>query len=133
MPRESDRIFLDANVLFSAAYRPDSGLLALWTRTEPVLLTSAHAVEEARRNLPGDDQRHRLNGLVGKCEIVTTPTGMALPEGLVLPPGDRMIFLAAMAAHATHLLTGDRTHFGRYYGRTIAGVLILPPSAYLRR
>jgi len=132
LPRESDRIFLDANVLFSAAYRPDSGLLALWTRTEPVLLTSAHAVEEARRNLPGDDQRHRLNGLVGKCEIVTTPTGMALPEGLVLPPGDRMIFLAAMAAHATHLLTGDRTHFGRYYGRTIAGVLILSPSDYLR-
>jgi len=128
-----DRIFLDANVLFSAAYRPDAGLLVLWSRADTALLTSAHAVEEARRNLPGDDQRHRLNGLVGKCEIVSTPTGMGLPEGLVLPLGDRMIFLAAMAAHATHLLTGDRTHFGPYYGRTIAGVLILSPSAYLRR
>ena len=132
MPREADRVFLDANVLFSAAYRPDSGLLVLWRRADATLLTSAHAVEEARRNLPGDDQRRSLDGLVGSCEIVATPTGMSLPEGLVLPPGDRMIFLAAMAAHATHLLTGDRTHFGPYYGRALAGVLILPPSAYLR-
>ena len=45
---------------------------------------------------------------------------------------DQMIFLAAMGARATHLLTGDKTHFGRYYRRTIAGVLILPPSVYLR-
>ena len=127
-----ERIFLDANVLFSAAYRPDAGLLALWRRVDIALLTSAHAVEEARRNLSGDDQRHRLNGLVGKCEIVATPTGVGLPEGLLLPLGDRMIFFAAMAAHARHLLTGDRTHVGPYYGRTIAGVLILPPSAYLR-
>jgi hypothetical protein len=48
------------------------------------------------------------------------------------PPDDQVIFLAAMAARATHLLTGDRTHLGRYDGRTIAGVLILPPNADLR-
>ena len=128
-----DRVFLDANVLFSAAYRSDSGLLILWSRGDTTLLTSAHAVEEARGNLPDDDQRQRLIGLVRKCEIVATPTLAGLPEGVVLPPGDRLIFLAAMAAHATHLLTGDRTHFGPYYGRTIAGVLVLPPSAYRQR
>ena len=50
----------------------------------------------------------------------------------MLPPDDQVIFLAAMAARATHLLTGDRTHFGPYYGRTVAGVLIVPPSVYLR-
>ena len=97
------------------------------------MLTSAYAMDEARRNLSGDDQRHRLDTLGRACEIVPTPIAVALPEGLVLPPGDRMIFLAAMAAHATHLLTGDTTHFGPHYGRTIAGVLILPPSAYLQR
>ena len=127
-----DRVFLDANVLFSAAYRSDSGLLILWSRPDTALLTSEHAAEEARHNLSDDDQRQRLNGLVRKCEIVATPTVAGLSEGLVLPPGDRLIFLAAMAARATHLLTGDRTHFGPYYGRTIAGVLILPPGDYLR-
>ncbi len=128
-----DRVFLDANVLFSAAYRSDSGLLLLWRRADAALLTSAHAVGEARRNLSRDDQLRRLDALVRECEIAPTPAVSVLPDRLVLPPGDRMIFQAAMAAQATHLLTGDRTHFGPHYGRTIAGVLILPPSAYLRR
>lgn len=127
-----DRVFLDANVLFSAAYRPDSGLLGLWRRVGTTVLTSAYAVAEARRNLVGDDQRRRLDGLVHRCQIVPSPGGAILPGALTLPPGDATIFLAAMAARATHLLTGDRTHFGPYYGQTIAGVLILPPSAYLR-
>jgi uncharacterized protein len=127
-----DRVFLDATVLFSAANRADSGLRVLWRRADAVLLTSAFAVDEARRNLSGDDQLRRLDALVRRCEIVPSPAAAVLPEGLVLPPGDRMIFLAAMAAHATHLLTGDRTHFGPYYGRATAPVLILPPRAYLQ-
>jgi hypothetical protein len=119
-------------VLFSAAYRSDSGLAALWRREGAALLTSAYAVDEARRNLSEPDQHRRLDALVGACEIVPTPAVARLPEGLVLPADDQVIFLAAMAARATHLLTGAKTHFGRYYRRTIAGVLILPPSAYLR-
>jgi len=126
-----DRVFLDADVLFSAAYRSDSGLLVLWRRADTTLLASSYAVDEARRNLSGDDRLRRLDALVRKCEIVPTPAAAALPDGLVLPPGDRLIFLAAMAAQATHLLTGDRAHFGPYYGRTMAGVLILLPSDYL--
>jgi len=127
-----DRVFLDANVLFSAAYRSDAGLVVLWRRAGVALLTSAYAVDEARRNLSGDDQRRRLEALARTCEIVPSPVAALLPEGLLLPPDDQVIFLAAMAARATHLLTGDRTHFRPYYGRTIAGVLILPPSVYLR-
>ena len=127
-----DRVFLDANVLFSAAYRSDSGLRVLWRRAHAAILTSDYAVDEARRNLPGNDQRERLDALVRSCEIVPTPSTMVLPDGLALPLGDQMIFRAAMAAHATHLLTGDRAHFGSHYGRTLAGVLILPPSAYLQ-
>ena len=127
-----DRVFLDANVLFSAAYRPDSGLIALWRRAGASLLTSAYAVDEARRNLSEEDQRRRLEAFVRRCDIVPTTAAAILPEGLVLPTGDRMVFLAAMAAQATHLLTGDRTHFGPYYRRTMAGVLILPPGAYLQ-
>ena len=127
-----DRVLLDAKVFFSAAYRSDSGLAVLWRREGAVLLTSAYAEDEARRNLPDPDQHRRLDAFVGACEIVPTPALARPPEGLVLPADDQLIFLAAMAARATHLLTGDKTHFGRYYRRTIAGVLILPPSVYLR-
>ena len=43
------RVFLDANVLFSAAWREGAGLLKLWETPGIRLLTSGHAAEEARR------------------------------------------------------------------------------------
>ena len=45
---------------------------------------------------------------------------------------DRPILAMAVAARATHLLTGDVRRFGRYYGQTVAGLQILRPAAYLR-
>ena len=53
-------VFLDANVLFSAAYRPDAGLLRLWELADVVLISSDYAVEEARRNLDTPEQLERL-------------------------------------------------------------------------
>ena len=55
-----DRVFLDANVLLSAALRPKAGLLRLWTLANAALITSDHAIEEARRNLDAPGQRARL-------------------------------------------------------------------------
>ena len=46
-----DSSFLDANVLFSAAYRSDAGLRKLWRLPGVRIVSSAYAVEEARRNL----------------------------------------------------------------------------------
>jgi predicted nucleic acid-binding protein len=51
-----DRLFLDANVLFSAAYQPDSGIARLWKFKDVELLTSAYAAEEARVNLSEREQ-----------------------------------------------------------------------------
>ena len=42
---------MDANILFSAAYRSDAGLKRLWKLPGARLITSAYAVEEARRNM----------------------------------------------------------------------------------
>ena len=129
-----DRVFLDANVLFSAAYRAGSGLVALWRLGTPQLLTSAYALSEAERNLTREDQRRRLAALVRSCEIVPTPSLARLPPRVNLPDNDdQPILLAAIAAEATHLLTGDKTHFGRYYGQRLAGVLVLPPAQYLQQ
>jgi hypothetical protein len=36
-----DRVFLDANVLFSAAWREGAGLISLWTVPEVKLMSSA--------------------------------------------------------------------------------------------
>lgn len=127
-----DRVFLDANVLFSAAYRSESALRRLWERGGVQLVTSAYAVEEARRNLPAGERRARLDVLLTTVEQVAETAGHPLPAGVELPDKDRPILLAALRAGATHLITGDVTHFGRYFGQTVAGMQILPPAAYLR-
>jgi uncharacterized protein len=127
-----DRVFLDANVLFSAAYRENAGVRRLWELANVELVTSEYAVEEARRNLDEESQRTRLAELVGRLERIGTVPDRALPDEVVLPEKDRPILLAAVDTRATHLLTGDTTHIGILFGRRIAGVLILRPAEYLR-
>ena len=128
------RAFLDANVLFSAAYRPDAGLRKLWALRKVDLVTSRYAIEEALRNLEDQEQGQRLDVLLRTVEIVdTTPAERPLAVSLKLADKDRPILLAAIESRSTHLLTGDFKHFGPYYGQTIEGVLILPPSDFLRR
>jgi hypothetical protein len=58
-----DRLFLDANVLFSAAYRPNAGLLCFWKLKHAILCSSRYALEEARINLSEESQRHRRSEL----------------------------------------------------------------------
>ena len=40
---------------------------------------------------------------------------------------------AALRADASHLVTGDLTHFGPYLGRSVQGMRILTPAALLGR
>ncbi|MBI3668042.1 MAG: DNA-binding protein [Acidobacteria bacterium] len=127
-----DRLFLDANVLFSAAYRPDAGLLRLWKLKVVELITSAYAMEEARLNLAEKDQRARLESLQRSLRVVAGAADRALPRGVDLPLKEHPILLAAIEARATHLLTGDKEHFGRYFGRMVEGVRIMTPGDYLR-
>ena len=127
-----DRLFLDANVLFSAAYRPAAGVGRLWNLRGVVLLTSDYAVEEARRNLAEPDQLERLDELL---ESVRISRAVSLDPGLrddiALREKDWPILGGAVAASATHLITGDRRDFGPYFGTTLLGVLITPPAEYL--
>jgi predicted nucleic acid-binding protein len=128
-----DRLFLDANVLFSAAYRADAGVARLWGLDSTVLLTSDYAVAEARRNLADEDQRERLDRLLRDLEVTSGGSiGPEDSEGIELPEKDWPIIGGAMAARATHLITGDVRHFGPHFGQKISGVLVMPPAQYLR-
>ena len=127
-----DRLFLDANVLFSAEYREDAGVRRLWKLPDAVLLTSQYAVEEARRNLPDRAQLLRIELLLESVEVVGA--GVLEPdrkEGVTLPDKDWPILSGAVVADATHLITGDLQDFGRYFGERPLGVLVLPPAMYL--
>ena len=130
-----DRIFLDANVLFSAAYLELSGLARLWTLGYVELLSSAYAVEEARRNLAIDrtEALPRLERLTAAVSIVDAPQSLKLPANVRLDQKDQPILLAAIHGNPDYLLTGDARHFAHLYGKRIKGVLVLRPAQYFER
>ena len=116
----------------SAAYRAWSGLGQLWALPATIILISSpYAIEEARRNLD-DAGRQRLAVLVAGLENVADIATGSLPSAVDLVEKDRPILFAAIAAEATHLLTGDRAHFGALFGRRVGRVLIERPADYLR-
>ena len=127
-----ERLFLDANILFSAAYRPDSKLLALWKLRRVTLCSSRYALEEAKINLDEKDQERRLERLSADLRLFEASV-RELPSGISLPDKDAPILLAAIEAQADFLLTGDIRHFGPFFGRKIEGVLIALPSQYFKK
>ena len=126
-----DVLFLDANILYSAAHGPTTILRRLWRIPNVELVTSVYARDEAWRNL-NPDQRTALQELLDRVRVVNNPVfqSVPLPVDVVLPAKDRPILLAAIASGATHLLTGDSRHFGPYFGQMIEGVMILSPADY---
>ena len=130
-----DRIFLDANVLFSAAYLELSGLARLWALEDDELLTSAYGVEETRRNLAIDrtEALPRLERLTAAISLVDAPRSLKLPANIRLDQKDQPIWLAAIHGKADYLLTGDARHFDHLFGKRIKGVLVLRPAQYFQR
>lgn len=128
-----DRLFLDANILFSASYRADAGVAVLGSLENVVLFTSSYAIEEAKRNLAERDQKNRLERLLQPLQVVRAATAPeAIRQGVELSDKDWPILGGAIAVEATHLVTGDFKHFGAYFGKTIHGILVLPPADYIR-
>jgi uncharacterized protein len=128
------RVFLDANVLFSAAKTDGAvrALLTLLERSGHRACVDAYVVEEARRNLGAKaaDRLLDLEGLLARTAIGPVPrVNPALEASLPLPAKDRPVLVAAIHQGCDALVTGDRTHFGALYGRTIQGVTIYSPRA----
>ena len=128
-----DRIFLDANVLFSASYREDAPLQRLWRLADVELVTSTYAIQETLANIHREEQLERLERLLTEVRVVSAWDHIFLPNDIVLPEKDIPIMQAAIAAGATHLITGDKRDFGEHFGQTIAGIEVLRPATYLRR
>jgi len=121
------RVFLDANILFSAA-KPKSRIRALIAvlAQHSECVTNAYAVEEARRNIALKEPTlvDELEKLAARLEIITS---LITDLEIDLEPKDVPILGGAITGQATHLLTGDERDFGAYFGRTIQGVRIVSP------
>ena len=128
------RIFLDANVLFSAA-KSDGvvrQLLTLLEKSGHECCVDGYVIEEARRNLvaKAPDRVAALERLLSRLKTAGTQrSDAALEASLPLPAKDRPVLAAAIHQSCGALVTGDRTHFGPLYGRTIRGVTIHSPRS----
>jgi len=127
------RLFLDANILFTAAHNPkgkaalviELGQAGLWQ-----LVTSAYALEEARRNLAlkFPDGLERLDALAQGLRM--SPDAAAPDCPARLPDKDCPIYRAAHACRADVLLTGDLRDFGFLMNdRNKAGGLLIQTVA----
>jgi predicted nucleic acid-binding protein len=111
------RVFLDANVIFTAAHNPRGKaafVIELGAAGHFSLFTSDAAREEAERNLAAKypDSLPLFASLLGQITAVTADLSAPFPDGLAAK--DAIIFQAAIACCATHFLTGDLQHFGPF-------------------
>lgn len=128
------RVFLDANILFSAA-KSDGAvrlLLNLLLKAGHECCVDGYVTEEARRNLAAKApagladleallQRMRREG--------AQHADAALEATLPLVEKDRPVLAAAIRHGCEALVTGDRSHFGALYGKTLHGVAIHSPRS----
>ncbi len=132
------RLFLDANVIFSAAHNPTGnaqGIFRLAEKRRCELVTSRYALEEAERNIhiKYPDRTGDLQRLVPLLSVVAEalPNRIAWAAKQKLRLKDAPILAAAVQARANVLVTGDRTHFGHLYGKLLQDMQVMPPATAL--
>jgi predicted nucleic acid-binding protein len=128
------RIFLDANVLFSAA-KSDGAIRRLLTALREAgheCWVDGFVIKEARRNLAlkASNAGPALVRILARLHTAKiAPIDPALDAALPLPPKDRPVLAAAIRLRCGALVTGDRKHFGALYGTAVSGVTIHSPRS----
>jgi predicted nucleic acid-binding protein len=129
------RVFLDANILFSAAKSDGAvrALVRLLVQRGHECWADAFVVAEAQRNLQakGPEALRVLDALLPHLRLAAAApvAAMRADELAWLPEKDRPVLAAAIRLRCDALVTGDRTHFGAGYGRSFGGVTVHSPRS----
>jgi predicted nucleic acid-binding protein len=130
------RLFLDANVLFTAAHNPSGKaalIIDLGEKGNWEIISCSYAIEEARRNISikFPDYLKRFESLMTTVIKVPSRSGRNCPA--ILPEKDRPILETAIQCKASHLLTGDIKDFGPIMNKPslTGGVMIQTVSEFL--
>ena len=126
------RIFLDANILFSAAFSDGAvqRLIKDLKRSACILVADRYVIEEALRNLSihRPEAVSELHEIVKSLTVVPTRLVSAkIPVNIQLPEKDIPVLAGAISSGCDILMTGDSRHFGQLFGQTVGGVTIRSP------
>jgi len=126
------KLFLDANVIFTASYSArglSRGLFRLAAAGKCSLCTSAFAHEEAVRNIhnKAPEKLADLTVLMKQVDILPEPNPkwVTWAAGLPLVRKDAPVLAAALQGKVDIFVTGDRRDFGHLFGQVLEGVKIL--------
>ncbi len=129
-------VFLDSNVLFSAAYSGEKStsylLFKLQERGFISIFISSLVILETANNLR-DKKPERL-GLLKELMDRTTVLDDVVVDLPVLnsfPTADRIILSTAVAHGIRYFLTGNTKDFKDLYGKTIGKTVVLKPRDFL--
>jgi predicted nucleic acid-binding protein len=124
-------VFLDANVLISAAWKDGAEIAQMWNFDSISLVTSNYVLGEMQRNLHQPSHIERMRILLRSVRVFYFEDLLEFPEALVIPEKDQPILAGAILAGANYLVSGDKRHFGPLFGTMIQGVRITSPPELL--
>ena len=110
----------------------------LYALTHPLLSNiwiffhaDTYVVEEARRNLvaKAGGAGEALAEILATVAVAEFTTERVLEKTLPLPEKDRPVLAAAIHLKCDVLVTGDRAHFGKFYGKSLHGVIVHSPRS----
>lgn len=137
------RLYLDSNIVFSASLTDGAirRLLNDCIDIGHVLVMDGYVWEEARRNMIvyRSSALKYLHYLTTKVELHGTASSIGPENGRIeydlreLPQKDKPVIAAAAALGCDMLITGDRTHFGRFFGKRLLGVEIVSPMTAAKK
>jgi uncharacterized protein len=129
------KLFLDANVIFTAAYSAQGlsrAIFRLAAAGRCSLSTSAFAHEEAIRNIQkkAPEKLAELTTLMQQVDILPEPHPQWVNRVTRLPLAakDAPVLAAALQGKVDFFVTGDRRDFGHLFGKVSEGVKILTPA-----
>lgn len=129
------RVFLDANVIFSAAFTDGGAVRSLFDvankHGDVDLLATGYVLREARTNLErkAPSRLSELEALLENVTVLEEPPARLVEQlaPLVPDPGDAPILAGAVSGEAQLLVTGNERDFRDLYGEEVRGVLVLRP------
>ena len=127
------KVFLDANFLVAAGFKPDGDYNRVLASATDRLVTSDHLLDEVGRNLErlGREPDEFIVHLRGR--MLVTDQFDILPPGLpVEGSGDRQALAEAIGAECDLFVTSD-SDFKALYGQKVKGVLVERSGTYVRR
>ncbi len=137
------RLYLDSNIAFSAALKDGAirRLLNDCLDNGHVLVMDGYIWEEVRRNMIVycSSSLKYPHYLTTKVELHGTASSIGPEHAQTeyslreIPRKDKPVIAAAAALGCDMLITGDRTHFGRFFGKHLLGVEIVSPMTAAKK